>query len=110
LVDYSDDLTGSFFWVTSNQIMATKVEDYIEQLKNFKKDVEPSCSSSKLFLTIPCVKKTRTVGMFLSCFNCVIIAGYREIFGSETTAQAVGLFLFMIDNTKKWPKVNLNII
>ncbi len=105
LVDYSDDSTGTFFWVTSNQILATKVEAYIEQLKNFKKDVDPSCSSSKIY-TLPCVKKTRTVGMFLSCFNCGIIAGYREIFGSETTAQAVALFLFMIDNTKHWPKVN----
>jgi len=109
LVDYSDDTAGTFFWVTSNQITATKVETYIEQLKNFKKDVDPSCSSSKTY-TLPCVKKTRTVGMFLSCFNCGIIAGYREIFGSETTAQAVALFLYMIDNTKNWPKVNYNII
>ena len=106
LADYSDEMNEVYFWVTSKQIMATKINSYIEQLKNFqKKDNEVTCNSSKIY-TLPCVKKTRTVGVFLSCFNCGIISGYREIFGTETTAQIVAFLLFMIDNSKVWPNVN----
>lgn len=105
LVNYSDAINEVYFWVTSKQIMATKINSYVEQLKTFqKKDNEITCSSSKMY-TLPCVKKTRTVGMFLSCYNCGIISGYREIFGSESTTQVVAFLLFLIDNSENWPKV-----
>lgn len=106
LVDYSNDLTETFFWVSSNQIISTKIENYIEQLKQFQLDQVSSCNSSKMY-TLPCVKKTRTVGLFLSVYNCGIISGYREIFGYETTAQVVAFLLYLIDNSKQWTKVNI---
>jgi len=103
LVDYSS--SESHFWVTSKQIMASKVENYIDQLKSFEKHDDSTCNSSKLY-TLPCLKKTRTVGMFLGCFNCGIIAGYREIFGTETIAQAAAFLLNLIDYSVAWPKVS----
>lgn len=46
LVDYSDEMNEDYFWVTSKQIMATKINSYIEQLKNFqKKNNEVTCNS-----------------------------------------------------------------
>jgi len=104
LVDYTEIM--SHFWVTSKQIMASKIESYIEQLKDFQQHDKLTCNSSKLY-TLPCLKKTRTVGMFLGCFNCGIINGYREIFGTETIAQAAAFLLNLIDNSVVWPKVSL---
>jgi len=38
------------------------------------------CYSTKKF-TLPCNKKTRTVGIFLAVYDCGLIASYKEIFG-----------------------------
>ena len=102
LVDYKD--SNSFFWISSKQILASKVESYIDQLKAFEYEDSRSCNSSKLY-TLPCLKKTRTVGMFLACLNCGVISGYREIFGSETIAQTSAFLLHLIDFSIVWPKV-----
>ena len=45
--------------------------------------------------------------MFIGCFNCGKINGYREIFGTETIAQAAAFLLNLIDNSVVWPKVSL---
>ncbi len=103
LVDYLS--SESHFWVTSKQILASKVESYIDQLKALEKHDDSTCNSSKLY-TLPCLKKNRTVGMFLGCFNCGIISGYREIFGTETIAQAAAFLLNLIDFSVSWPKVS----
>ena len=68
LVDYSD-LDSGFFWITRNQILSSKVENYIKQLKTFQDEDQSACNSSKLF-PLPCEKKSRTVGIFLACYNC----------------------------------------
>ena len=109
LVNYSN-LNSDPFWVTSVQIQASKVDNYIDQLKAFQKDdklLSKECNSSKQY-TLPCDKKTRTVGLFLGCFNCGIIVSYREIFGHETLAQAASFFLSIIDDSQIWPKVKIN--
>lgn len=110
LVNYSDVETLPF-WKSEKQILASKINDYIEQLKSFK-DVSTSdslCNSSKQF-TLPCNKKTRTVGVFLACYNCGIIAGFREIYSHETLAQTAAFLLYLIDYSVTWPKVIYKII
>lgn len=102
LVDYKD--SNSFFWISSKQILASKVESYIDQLKAFEYEHRRSCNSSKLY-TLPCLKKTRTVGMFLACLNRGVISCYREIFGSETISQTSAFLLHLIDFSIVWPKV-----
>ena len=44
--------------------------------------------------TLPCTKKTRTVGVLLGMWNCGIISSYRSLYGSEGIAQ---VFNFMLD-------------
>lgn len=91
--------------MSEKQIIASKVNDYIEQLKSFeRKNKNSTCSSSKKY-TLPCAKKARTVGVFLAVYNCGIIIGYKEIFYHETIAQAASFFMGVIDYCKNWPKV-----
>jgi len=107
LVNYTES-EDSFFWVTKNQIKASKIDSYIEQLKKFEKKSETSeCSSSKKY-ALPCNKKSRTVGMFLGVYNCGIIVSFKEIFYHETIAQAASFFMGIIDYCLKWPKVSNN--
>lgn len=105
LVNYSNVKTD-YFWVTKKQIQASKVDAYIEQLAL----LIPSdylCNSSKL-LVLPCIKKSRTVGLFLGVYNCGIIISYKEIFGHETLSQAASFFMEIIDNSTAWPRVFIN--
>lgn len=79
LVDYSKEEAGSYFWVSAKQISAAKIESYSEQLRqlmntSYLQDL--SCNSTKIF-TLPCNKKTRTVGIWLACYTCGLIASYR---------------------------------
>ncbi len=107
LVDYgeSDNFLDSYFWVTEAQICASEVRNYIEQLKNFLGPGERyECSSSKKF-TLPCKKKTRTVGIFLAVYDCGLIASYKEIFGHETIKQATTFLLEIIENISTDPKM-----
>ena len=104
LVNYSDTLSEPF-WLTSSQILASKIDDYIEQLKRFEKNEDTSCHSSKMY-ALPCEKKARTVGVFLACSPCGVIIGFREIFGHETLAQTALFFMLLIDTSVVWPKVS----
>lgn len=88
---------------TDKQIRQSKIDSFIELLHNFEYLDKHGCSSSKI-LTLPCLKKTRTVGIYLACFNCGIIAACREIFIFETLAQTANLFLDIINITKNFPK------
>ncbi len=46
---------------------------------------------------MPCFKKSRTVGILLSIYNCGIISSYRTIYGSESISQTCGFLLDIID-------------
>ncbi|CAF0844130.1 unnamed protein product [Brachionus calyciflorus] len=70
------------FWVTENQIPKVYIENFLK-----KNHDQENCQTLKS-LCMPCEKKNRTVGEFLAVFNCGIICGFREIFGSETLTQA----------------------
>ena len=51
---------------------------------------------------IPCLKKTRTKGMFLLVFNCGIIGSFKEIFGSESLSQVSSCLLEIIEELPKY--------
>ena len=79
LVNYGENDVVSHFWITSKQITASKIENYSEQLKNILNITsidDLKCNSTKIF-TLPCNKKTRTVGIWLACYTCGIIASYK---------------------------------
>jgi len=79
LVDYGEKENDIFFWITSKQIEASKIDKYIEQMKNvFDLNTTDglSCNSTKIF-TLPCNKKTRTVGIWLGCYTCGLIGSYK---------------------------------
>lgn len=104
LCDYNDcQKENSFFWVSSKQIQASKIENYIDQLKHLTdKNESISCNSSKKY-TLPCNKKSRTVGVFLAVFNCGIICSYKEIFQHESINQVATFLLEIIEKSNFWP-------
>lgn len=104
LVDYNEEIIdkNNIFWVSYKQIQASKVASYLDQIKQLM-NVDQTCNSSKM-LTLPCIKKNRTVGVFLGCYNCGIIASYKEIFCHETIAQAVVLSMQTIEYCEHWPR------
>ena len=52
----------------------------------------------------PCYSKTKTRGIMLATFNCGIITGYRELFGSESISQVVLFYLDLISWSSKLPQ------
>ncbi len=83
LVDYGEELAtnseGCHFWISSKQISASKIESYSDQMNKFVDTNNPEkllCNTTKLY-TLPCNKKTRTVGIFLACYTCGLIASYK---------------------------------
>ena len=85
LVNYQESYKSikseDFFWVSSKQLGAAKINEYNNQLQSsINNDIQNDiiCNSSKLY-TLPCNKKCRTVGIFLACYNCGIIASYKVI-------------------------------
>ena len=95
LVDCSDN---SPFWATENQIPNSILKSFLtESQKN-----NISCKTLKSF-ALPCDKKSRTVGEFLAVYNCGIICGFREIFGSETLVQTACFLMEVYDNIEQKP-------
>jgi hypothetical protein len=79
LVDYGEKEVDSYFWITSKQIEASKIEKYTEQMKkvlHLSTIDGLSCNSTKIF-TLPCNKKSRTVGIWLGCYSCGLIGSYK---------------------------------
>lgn len=84
LVNYPGQMKdkNNFFWISNKQLAASKIEKYINQLKellNLKSINNITCNSTKIY-TLPCPKKARTVGIFLAVNNCGIIGSYKVIF------------------------------
>jgi hypothetical protein len=88
------------FWATENQIPLELIEEYNQK----KPKVELSCLTKK---TIKCVKKTRTQGILISAFNCGIICGFREIFGSESKKQVALFLMDVYMHFEKIPKYTI---
>lgn len=91
LVDYKNDLDASFFWISSKQMSSARIESYSRNLEAFlhlKSTDNLACNSTKI-VTLPCDKKTRTVGIFLACFNCGLIASYKVIIYSIITLLVI---------------------
>jgi hypothetical protein len=85
-------------WVKIEALDKKMLSDFNEtRLKNTEIDAfeDISCRTNKNF-GIPFLNKKRTRGLLISSFNCGIINGYRELFGSESVRQVV-LFFFRHD-------------
>jgi hypothetical protein len=78
------------FWATDKQVLVELVENF--SITGQKNNV--SCNTKE---PIKCKKKTRTQGLLISAFNCGIICGFREMFGSESKKQ-IALFLMDVNN------------
>jgi len=67
---------------------------------------EISCNTNKHFCT-PYLKKSRTKGLLISAYNCGIINGYRELYGSESISQVVLYYLDILSIVQKQPEIFL---
>lgn len=104
LVDYEDSHQNSWFWATEKQIQSVNVKAYLEQISKFKDEYDTIFRNCKATYA-PCYKKSRTVGIFLACYNCGIIANYKEIFQHESIAQAASFIMDTITYSEKWPNI-----
>ena len=89
-----------FCWVTENLISSELMQKFEADLikrHNLEFYDEIKCNTNKHFKT-PYVKKSKTKGLLISSYNCSIINGYREIFGSESISQVVIYYLDLISN------------
>ncbi|RNA24790.1 hypothetical protein BpHYR1_001525, partial [Brachionus plicatilis] len=85
LCDYSNEKIP--FWVSENQLNKSEVDQFMKIRKaNCNQENIEYNSSSKL--TEPCNHKSKTDGIFLGCYNCNIIASFKEIYSSESVPQA----------------------
>ena len=97
------------YWITEDDIKLSYLQDYYR----FKKELEIkfkneltdlSCNTLKK-ITFPCEIKCKTRGLFVSAYNCGIINGYREIFGSESISQVLLFYLDIIENAHFAPDI-----
>lgn len=84
LVDYLDN---DPFWASENQLSRSKVDHFTSNPNLYLS----RCfwDSKKNTVIEPCDRKSKTDGIFLGCYNCNVIASFREIYNSENIAQAV---------------------
>lgn len=95
LVDYNDKQP---FWASEKQLA--------EKLTEFS----PSNDSEYIFfskkkknIVEKCQNKTKTEGIFLSVYNCNVIASYREIFNCECLSYAATFCLDTMDHMNYIP-------
>ncbi|CAF1087177.1 unnamed protein product, partial [Brachionus calyciflorus] len=99
---FLSELTNNkLVWVTENQIDATLFEDFFRKKNSFADKLDLECQTLKSKTL--CDFKTRTKGILISAFNCGIVTGYREIFGSESCSQVLLFYLDVIEKFKKPP-------
>ncbi|CAF1057275.1 unnamed protein product [Brachionus calyciflorus] len=80
LVDYNDECP---FWASKAQVPAEIIEKYE------KKQNKPlSFSKNQKNYIEVCKNKDKTDGVFLDCYNCNIIASFKEINRNESCTQA----------------------
>lgn len=89
------------FWASENQL-SKEAREQFDRKNNFGEGID--CKTLKC-LSYPCDKKTRTVGEFLAVYNCGIICGFREIFGSESLVQTALFTLDLFDNVLSHPNI-----
>ena len=91
----------NFYWLKKDQIASSLLDKFMEKLSgrsNLDVFNEISCNTNKDFKT-PYDCKTRTKGLLISSYNCGIVNGYRELFGSESISQVVLFYLDLIDKS-----------
>jgi len=101
------DIKQTFSWVKENFVSQEMLDKFnSDNLESTEKGVfeEPNCKTNKHF-GIPYENKKRTRGLLVSSFNCGIVNGYREIFGSESVRQVVLFYLDLIDKIFMLPGV-----
>jgi hypothetical protein len=104
LVDTSES-RKPLCWVTRDCLDKKMLEIFCEnQLKDTEKDAfdEITCKTNKHF-GIPFENKKRTRGLLISSYNCGIVNGYRELFGSESVRQVVLFYLDLIQKVGNLP-------
>jgi hypothetical protein len=92
-------------WVRKEIIDKAMLKEFSEnQLRNTEKEAfeDISCKTNKHF-GIPFENKKRTRGLLISAYNCGIVNGYREIFGSESVRQVVLFYLDLIKRVENLP-------
>ena len=79
-------------WVDERSIYKEQLNNFISKKNKSDENQELSCNTDKSKGV--CDFKSRTKGTVLSVYNCGIVTGYREIFGSESCSQ---ILLFYLD-------------
>jgi hypothetical protein len=90
-------------WVKSNNIDSKQLQDFKSKYEERFNEIvykEINCNTNKHYKSF-CDNKIRTQGLLISSFNCGIINGYREIFGSESISQVVLFYLDLIEKSNK---------
>lgn len=103
LVTKNDSLTP--FWATEKQLNEKLILDFINDKIPYgkKKQLDTIRDKVQLYKAY-CNNKCRTVGLYLSVYNCGIIVGYKEIFHSEGRNQTMAFILQIYGYLNKIPK------
>jgi hypothetical protein len=112
VVPESDDIlyltefeNGKYYFVNEMDIELNHIARYQKLVKQ-KKIIDDTtlCYSNNKLLKINCKVKAKTRGVILSSYNCGIINGYRELFGSEGIRQSLAFLLSLLENMQTIPK------
>ena len=109
LVESVDNYVDNFYWLKKEQIPIEIYNTFLKELisrEGLDEYDEITCNTNKHFCT-PYSKKNRTKGLLISAYNCGIINGFRELYGSESISQVVLYYLDLISYSKKLPEIFL---
>lgn len=81
-------------WYRAVDVPIELVQNHINSVRGIEKDA--SCNTDKTILHA-CDVKVKTRGILLVLNSCGVIAGYRELYGSESLTQVANLYLDICD-------------
>ncbi len=89
LVESIEQSIDNLYWLKKINIPNNVFNDFLKSLGE-REEIEVydqiSCNTNKHFKT-PFSNKGRTHGTLIAAFNCNIVIGYRELYGSESITQ-----------------------
>jgi len=109
LVESEVEYLDSFYWLKKQYLPIDIYSEFIKELnarENLDIYDEISCNTNKHFCT-PYTKKSRTKGLLISAYNCGIVNGYRELYGSESISQVTLYYLDIISSAQQQPEIFL---